>query len=917
MSSNGPQVQPWAIPRPRLIRAIDQAQGPLVLLRAAAGYGKTVLAAQWAAQRSGVRWLEPGDTLPGPGSWSGELVLEGYRPGDARLDQALAALLETLEPGARLFLLARAEPSLPIARWLAEGRVTLLEAEELAFDPDEATALLGRHAGEHLEQVMQRSEGWPLALRLMAQALERGGKADQVTGRLPPLSDYLEAEVWSALTPAQRRFLLRTAVLEELFPEECDGLLGRGNSARSLRALQAAGVPLRPPGRVGQGYRYPALFRDFLLSRLDETPRERRELEGRAARVLLRAFQPFRAAPHALEAQDWELALTCLSQAADRVYREGQAATLETYLQRFPEAYRERPEFLRIEAYIAWGAGNYAIALSKATRAAQSGDPDVRALALVVVAGVHQAQGRWGEEVATLEAALAARPRLPLTLGIVRHLLGAAYLRLGRLKEAEATLNQALEGFKPHQPGYASVLGQLALLHLARGRPRAAAEGLEQAALMQRRLGNLRGEAVVLYNLAIALNQAGMHRRAQGALAQARRLAEWVGLTHLLALITRESADTLRDLGEGSVELYHQALAALEALQASAGLLHAYHGLSVLHRRRGEMAAARRAAGQALRFVASGDPAFAGLVRVHRAMLEGDAQALDSALAEVLEGPNLYYQAQALLYAASRGRDPTLRRRALELIEDQGFDHLLREEEDLLALPLRAEGPSLSASTLAAGLELRMLGGLELKGPGGQPSQPPNLRPLALRLLAYLALRRGATLNPEQIAEALWPGSSEDMRPTLQTLVWQLRRALGSGIVLTYGGGYCFDPPYPVWTDVEAFGEKLRQGRLAEAVALYRGELLPGVDWAQLERQHLENRYLQALEDLAEQEAQRGNLEAAIALLERVIERDPLAEEAYQRLIAWHQQAGRPDVARRLRQEFSRALEAEFEPGRL
>lgn len=76
MSSNG-QGWAWAIPRPRLIRAIDQAQGPLVLLRAAAGYGKTVLAAQWAAQRSGVRWLEPGDVLPGG---SGDVVFENYRP---------------------------------------------------------------------------------------------------------------------------------------------------------------------------------------------------------------------------------------------------------------------------------------------------------------------------------------------------------------------------------------------------------------------------------------------------------------------------------------------------------------------------------------------------------------------------------------------------------------------------------------------------------------------------------------------------------------------------------------------------------------------------------------------------------------------------------------------------------------------
>ena len=43
--------------RPRLIRALDRSQARIRMLVAGAGYGKTTLAEQWAAQHEHVAWV--------------------------------------------------------------------------------------------------------------------------------------------------------------------------------------------------------------------------------------------------------------------------------------------------------------------------------------------------------------------------------------------------------------------------------------------------------------------------------------------------------------------------------------------------------------------------------------------------------------------------------------------------------------------------------------------------------------------------------------------------------------------------------------------------------------------------------------------------------------------------------------------
>lgn len=918
----------WALGRPRLLEVLSEGDAPLLLVRAGAGYGKTLLASQWAQQQQSVLWcdlaqLERADeALATLESQAGPLVLDHYRPGDTALDCALAALLEGRPPGSQLLLLSRTQPRLEgVAERPATALASFLE-DDLAFTPAEVAALFSR-AGlsiddEPLAAVMARSLGWPLAVHLALRHAKAGRAPTALSGAATPLAEYFESEVWKALPVAHQDFLLNTAVLAELRPAWCGALTKTTGAGRTLRALRAAGAPLVAPRHADDSYSCHPLFRDFLLAKLGEEPHRRRRQEQRAALTLAAENLPLEATAHALEAQDWELALHCLHRSADQAFREGKSALLRESMRLLPDRYRERPAWLRTEAYLAWAAGDHELALAKAAQAGTAADPDMCAEALILRAGVYGTRGDREAEMRALQAALAASPIGLQLRGKLYYLLGSAHQKAGALERAQAALRRALEHSHAGDPVHTAVMGALPLVHLARGKPRAAVQGLERALEANRRLGSKRGEAFTLYHLALALNQAGLHPRAFEVLREAEELASALNLAYLAALIKREQADTLRDLfAAESMQRYREAIAALEALGASAGLLHAHHGLAVAYRREGEIAAARRQAARALTHAAAGEAAFVALVRVHAALLEGATGAATRYLAAVSAYPQRYYQAQALLYAAALvtktdgARAAQLGREALALVQDEGFEHLLKEESALLAALSPSTSEAAASATLAPpALSLRLLGRLELRDGGSVL----KLRPQALQLLAYLALRRGSTTDVWQLLDALWPERGERMKATLQTLVWLLRRNLGKGVIANNATGYTFDPAGQVWVDVEAFRQHLRAGQLEEAIRLYRGELLPGVSWAECERPHLERQYLRALEELAGQHLSRGRVAEGVALLERIITLDPLAEAVYEKLVAYHQTAGNEGTVRRLRQAFHHHLEELMDP---
>ena len=184
-------------------------------------------------------------------------------------------------------------------------------------------------------------------------------------------------------------------------------------------------------------------------------------------------------------------------------------------------------------------------------------------------------------------------------------------------------------------------------------------------------------------------------------------------------------------------------------------------------------------------------------------------------------------------------------------------------------------------------LTVELLGQVRI-GVDGRPVEGlPNPR-----LLAYLVVHRDRVLTRQQVAFALWPDSGDAQALTnLRRELHLLRRTLpdAEAVLALDGRTLRWRADAPVRLDVEAFEAAAELGRagdpaaLAEAVELYRGDLLPTLydDWVGPLRERLRDRYGETLEQLIARREERRDYRAAVELARRLVAHDPLRERAY------------------------------------
>jgi len=415
-----PVAGPGQVPRPRLLARLDEglARG-LVLVCAPAGYGKTVLLADWA-RRGGqpVAWLslDEGDNdparfwrhavaavdqarpgtgdrlapllgLPGPSSLPGLvtalindlagaqalLILDDYHLiGSAQVHESLAFLAEHRPPGICLVLASRSDPPLPLPRLRARGQLAEIRAAELRFTPAEAAQLL-QHAAPALPQasvtsLAARTEGWAAGLALAALSLR--GHPDTAafvaafTGSHRYILDYLAQEVLDQQDDKLRTFLLETSVLARLSGPLCDAVTGHHNSQALLQTAERAGLFLIPLDETRGWWRYHHLFADLLHARLQQEQPDRLPGLHHAAAVWCDAHglaeETIR---HALAAGAAAWAARLIERYFDAIFLRGESATIQRWISALPAALaRSRPRLLLAQAWMALVGGDVAAA---------------------------------------------------------------------------------------------------------------------------------------------------------------------------------------------------------------------------------------------------------------------------------------------------------------------------------------------------------------------------------------------------------------------------------------------------------------------------------------------------------------------------------------------------------------------------
>jgi len=411
-----PQTHRTPIHRRRLFAKLDAAvHQPVTVIRAGAGWGKTMLASSWAAaQPISAGWLaldahdndvqifwsyvlealraagalRPDNpladlrTIPadkaqrvscfaaGFGRLSAPtvLVLDDFQEvNDPTVIAELAELLRRPPPPLHLILNTRSEPLLPLHRLRATGELTDISAADLAFTVEEAAELLDRHdltlSVEDVAALLHRTEGWPAGLQLAADFLAAPGGPRPVaefTGDVRPVDQYVVHEVLAAHPPHLRRFLFMTSICGNLCGDLADAVTLQTDGRRTLEELERVNGFVVRLGAKPERYRYHPLLRDVLRHRLlTELPTIVPELHRRAARWNAAHQLIFEALNHAVAAQDWPyLGELVVTHAAPLILSANRSAFMKILSRVPPEELYSTAELMLCGALVLFDAGD-------------------------------------------------------------------------------------------------------------------------------------------------------------------------------------------------------------------------------------------------------------------------------------------------------------------------------------------------------------------------------------------------------------------------------------------------------------------------------------------------------------------------------------------------------------------------------
>ena len=492
-----PAPRPAVVARPDLLARLDAGlRGPLTLIAAPAGYGKTTLLSMWHARLSDtatpLAWvtledddndplrfwrylvtaldlLQPGiaahvssfvqgfqppslrSLLPellnalGTLSVDAALVLDDYHVIDSpAIHQMLTALLDHLPPRLHLLIASRTDPPLPLARLRARHQLTEIRADDLRFGRDETATFLNDVMGLSLAMadvtaLEARTEGWIAGLQLAALSMQRRtdlpGFIAALRGSRRSILDYLVDEVIAHQSEDVTAFLMQTAVLHRLTASLCNAVTEQSDGQAMLEALERANLFVVPLDDERRWYRYHHLFAEALAHRLEQTqPESVAAVHRRASAWYEGQGMLADAIRHALAAQDVARAVHLLDQHAQTAIMHGKAATVLRWLQAIPVAQvRASPRLCIAAGWAHFIALNAGGRLERIEPALQDAE---RAIA--------ERSGSWLEREQQLAEVHALRATIAIEQGDTAHGIALAEAALAHLPASNLFLRSSL-----------------------------------------------------------------------------------------------------------------------------------------------------------------------------------------------------------------------------------------------------------------------------------------------------------------------------------------------------------------------------------------------------------------------------------------------------------------------------------------
>lgn len=286
------------------------------------------------------------------------LFLDDYHLAETpELNELVQLLIERTSARLHLVIASRVTPALPIARYRASDALHELNAHDLAFNTAEADSFLRqvhdlRLSRHQLGVLLGHTEGWGAGLQLaslfLKESPDHAEALQALSGDTRDIADYLASEVVRRQPEEVQQFLLYTSILERMNADVCNALTGRDDAQAMIERIEAQGLFLFPLDLKRKWYRYHHLFRDFLRVQLG------RQHAGAPLDLYRIASQWFEnagldeeAANLTLDGGDFDHAAQLVERLAIRMITRGDVPQVARWMQRFPEEVtRKNPRLL-------------------------------------------------------------------------------------------------------------------------------------------------------------------------------------------------------------------------------------------------------------------------------------------------------------------------------------------------------------------------------------------------------------------------------------------------------------------------------------------------------------------------------------------------------------------------------------------
>lgn len=271
----------------------------------------------------------------------------------------LEFFVEHLPQTVCLIMISRDQPPISLSRLKVTGEVQEINATELAFNSEEAEQFLRECHQQQLapslvNKICQKTQGWPVGIHLAAMQLKSLPSPERIldylSGENLDIAEYLMNEVFERQSEPVKQLLLTASLVSRFNSELCNALLDRQDCQQLLWDLERANLFLIPLDDRHEWFRFHDLFRMTLRARVKiRQPNHVSRYQINAAHW----FETNGYFPEALEQVtelgDWKWAARIIEEIGIIKVRQGQYATVKSWLQKLPEfLIEQRPKLVLI-----------------------------------------------------------------------------------------------------------------------------------------------------------------------------------------------------------------------------------------------------------------------------------------------------------------------------------------------------------------------------------------------------------------------------------------------------------------------------------------------------------------------------------------------------------------------------------------